>query len=206
MVAVNTVSENRGEEWSLKLDLKENDSAHVEKFREFMESTHPIKNYQSKGFSDTYCTISRFRFNCPYLGKLLWNHYGLKPNRESFNMGLIPKDLWRHFIRGLVDADGSIVISNINESNGKSYIRSSLNIGGSSDNLVCFAEYFKEKGLAPIIPIVRQRHGNRDGSYRTISYCGNQRCRLLLDFLYKDATIYLDRKYEKYLEVKKLGE
>ena len=179
--------------------------AHIEKFRHFMESTHPIKAYTYKSyFSDGESKVYRLRFNCPHLGKLLWNHYGLKPGRESFDMGLVPKELWRHFIRGLVDADGTIVISSISESNGRSYVRANLTVGGAYDNLSTIGEYFKELGLSPKVPIIRQRHKGRDGAYRTMSYCGNNRCELLLDFIYGNSTIYLDRKYEKYLEVKKL--
>lgn len=170
-----------------------------------MESTHPIKLYTYKGyFKESRTTVCRLRFNCPHLGKLFWNYYGLKPGRESFNMSLIPKELWRHFIRGLMDADGSIVISNINESNGRSYTRASFTIGGAYDNLLAIADYLKELGLSPKVPNIRQRHEGRDGAFRTISYCGNRRCETLLDFIYGNSTIYLDRKYEKYLEVKML--
>lgn len=197
------VRKNGSEEWSLKLDLKESDLSHIEKFRDFMESTHPIAKYKTKGYKGT--SIYRLRFNCSHLGSLLWSHYGLKPNRESFDLQLIPKELWRHFIRGLLDSDGTIVISNVNESRGYSYTRTNLSIGGSHANLVTIGEYFKELGLSSNLPIVRQRHKGRDGTYRTISYCGNNRCGSILDFLYKDSTVYLDRKYKKYLEVKSLN-
>lgn len=193
------------EEWSLKLDLKETDHNHVVKFKNFVESTHPIKFYPTKGFGGKTTNICRFRFNCVYLGKLLWQKYGLRPGRDSFDMNLIPKNLWRHFIRGLLDADGTIVISTVNESRGKSYIRASTTFGGGENNLIIFAEYFKELGIAPAVPAIRQRHKGRDGHFRTISYCGNVRVLKLLDFLYQDATIYLDRKYIKYLEVRQLN-
>ena len=35
-----------------------------------------------------------------------------------------------------------------------------------------------------------------------ILYRGNRRVLKLMDWIYKDATIYLDRKYQKYLNLK----
>ena len=36
---------------------------------------------------------------------------------------------------------------------------------------------------------------------RQVSWGGYNVCKRILEYLYKDATIYLDRKYAKYLEI-----
>lgn len=45
-----------------------------------------------------------------------------------------------------------------------------------------------------------QRHKNKDGSWKTLSYSGKVQGMKILNYLY-DSQIYLDRKYEKYLSI-----
>ena len=47
-----------------------------------------------------------------------------------------------------------------------------------------------------------QRHPDRCNNNYTMTYGGKQSINNILDFLYKDATVFLDRKYIKYLQFK----
>jgi len=45
------------------------------------------------------------------------------------------------------------------------------------------------------------RYPDRDNNNIQCCVCGNRIVRNILDWLYEDATIYMDRKYNKYLEL-----
>ena len=46
----------------------------------------------------------------------------------------------------------------------------------------------------------------KDDNNYTLNFCGNPQCIGILDFMYKDSNIYLDRKYQRYLEYKNIVE
>ena len=47
---------------------------------------------------------------------------------------------------------------------------------------------------------ISKRHKDREITSRSYSISGCKSCYLFLSWLYKDASIYLDRKYEKFLD------
>jgi intein-encoded DNA endonuclease-like protein len=121
--------------------------------------------------------------------KLIENGCGPK---KTFNITFpnLPENLIPHFLRGLFDGDGCIYFpydSNrvIIQLTGylpfmhevREYIQKH-NINGYSHNV-------KHKELVGEFIITKQQEVHK-----------------MLDYLYKDATIYLDRKYKKYLRAK----
>lgn len=48
---------------------------------------------------------------------------------------------------------------------------------------------------------LHQRHEGKDGTWRTLNFAGKQQCMKIINYLYKDSPIYLDRKYQKYLDL-----
>ena len=50
-------------------------------------------------------------------------------------------------------------------------------------------------------PNLQRRFPDRDNNNLTIKLCGNRVIQRVTDWMYKDATIYLNRKYEKYIEL-----
>lgn len=102
---------------------------------------------------------------------------------------LIPDELYYHLIRGYFDGDGSIW----EDKQGKNY---RFNMVGTLDVLTEFRKQmgWKENTL---------RYANK-GQYITyrMDYGGNGVCTRYLGQLYENATIYLTRKYEKYLSAK----
>jgi hypothetical protein len=120
---------------------------------------------------------------------------GCVPNKTfKLEFPKININLYSHFIRGYFDGDGSIVrykndfcislISTENFCNSvNSIILEQLNIVGKIN---------KDKEMLA--------RGNDITSI--LLYQGNRRVQKILDWLYKDATIYLERKYQRYLELK----
>ena len=50
------------------------------------------------------------------------------------------------------------------------------------------------------------RHEGKDGTWRSIAFSGIPQASKILNWLYGDSEIHLDRKYEKYLRLKFLRE
>lgn len=119
----------------------------------------------------------------------------------------IPDNLKRHFIRGYFDGDGTIFFSkwkrnvNWNESDRASvgfvsynktllesimlYLSKELNI---DSNKTIKSDNFEDK--------------DKNEKYWRLIYNGNKVSKLILDFLYNNSTIHMNRKYDEYLKIK----
>ena len=174
------------------------DRSHLEKFNKCLESNYPIREYTvgSSGYKigAKYC---RLIIASPDMygdlvrqGCVEHKTDVLKPPEH------IESHLIRHFIRGYVDGDGSITKAN-RKHYGYEY---GLNIVGTDDMLTFIANNFLENGATTKPLNLEKRKKEQSVSY--IRYGGNNNSEILLDYLYKDSKIYLDRKYERYLELK----
>jgi hypothetical protein len=111
----------------------------------------------------------------------------------------IPKELHSHFIRGYFDGDGMLVI----------YER----LMPRCINKALYAEFSILSTIEMLNEIGRQintigvnfkitkRHKDRDNNNYTLRIHGNQQIKKVCDFMYNGATIYLDRKHDKYLKL-----
>lgn len=107
----------------------------------------------------------------------------------------IPDHLVNHFIRGFFDGNGSIY----KHKNKKEF--TNFNIDLISSPMFCLEckEYLENKlGIH-----LSSFYVNKNKNMR-ISCGGNQQVKKLMDYLYKDATIYLYRKYDRYLDLCKM--
>jgi hypothetical protein len=106
----------------------------------------------------------------------------------------LDKSLYRHFIRGLIDGDGWIYLPKIEDN------RNSPNVG-----LICtrklndfLKEYFEEElGLKSYLIKAHKQDFEVMCEIRVKNY---HQCKIFLDWLYKDATIFLQRKHNLYLD------
>lgn len=101
----------------------------------------------------------------------------------------VPSYLLRHFIRGVIDGDGSIC---------KSKNSFSVNIT-STENFckpISFIWHTKFGGNVRVYT----RFPERNNSTRTISINTTTSIYGFLEWIYKDASFYLKRKYNRYLE------
>lgn len=100
------------------------------------------------------------------------------PTEEQVSSHLI-----RHFVRGYFDGDGSV-------SGGK---QKQFSFVGTMDFLLPLQQMLiKELNFSGTN--LEQRHKDRDNNIRSLRYCGVNQCITFRDWLYKDATIYLERK------------
>jgi intein-encoded DNA endonuclease-like protein len=180
-------------EFRMELSLQGSDTVHLQKFAKFLKSTKPdlVKVYHNykQGKYDR-CRVS-------IRSKHLWetlNNKGCVPNKslilEFPNNSIVPNYLIKHFIRGYIDGDGCLCTTNP--------YKIELNILGTLDFLT---GVLKNLPLNKDYPVYKVKNKNY---YTTNLWCST--AIKIIKFLYEDATIYLDRKYEKYLEVCRLEE
>ena len=105
----------------------------------------------------------------------------------------VPKHLIKHFIRGYFDGDGSIS----DQFNQGKYYKIGINFQGTKE----FLEGLKIELNKPNLKLL-QRHPERDVNNYSLHICGNVQICKIMDWLYEDATIYLKRKHDKYLQCK----
>ena len=100
----------------------------------------------------------------------------------------IPDDLIRHFIRGFFDGDGSL----IKYERTKNSIAYSINITSTYEMVKWIKQVFQ---IGQIFPEKRREQT----WYFTVD--GNQQVIKLYHYLYDEATIWMDRKYNRFQEL-----
>ncbi len=96
----------------------------------------------------------------------------------------IDEKLMKHFIRGLFDGDGCISIYNDNNLLAWSII-------SGKEMCLFLKKFFKDK-LNIHLSFCKQ------GNSYTVSTGNRKAVEAIMDWMYKDAIVFLDRKYEKY--------
>lgn len=185
----------------VQLLLAELDTNHIEKFRDFLKSNHPIKTRICKGGgicgsldknknpfkNSTLVVISRQI--CQDLAR-----FGVVPQKTAIAK-VYKLENNRHFWRGLIDGDGSVGF--YKQKSGNSWINTAtISLTGSKDiveQFLCFVNSIV-KTRVKIRPLVSSKVAY------TVKLTGQIACKIILT-LYKKPSIYLHRKYEKALEV-----
>jgi hypothetical protein len=202
------IRDNNRIEYNIKLSLKESDFKHLEKFNNSLEGEYKINFYKSNGFKGyeykNYKECRLFITNL-HMGGLLQDKYGIIPNRvDSFKCyNYVPYELKRHFIRGVLDADGSFLhYESFCKKKNCIENKYSLTFGADEFLLKEIEKHLSENNIVEFTDRkILTRHKGKDGSYRTLSFSGKTQNINILNFLYKDSSIYLDRKYDKYLDI-----
>jgi hypothetical protein len=201
------IRDNGREEYNLKLSLMEADYKHLEKFNNDIDGNYKVHYYShgKSSFKSNTGKESRLFIANKHLGKTLRNEYGIIPHRESCEkiIKCLPEHLVRHFIRGVIDADGSFCHYNITEGN---YIvnKYSIKICGTISMLRFIEEHLVGIGLIKDVNRkLSQRHAGdgHDKGCRSLSLSGKNNVVGVLNHIYRNASVYLDRKYEKYLKI-----
>lgn len=195
--------------YEFKLELAKIDINHLVKFKHFLNSNHDIKTYKYKTSfckNDEFTETARILLSNTEFGRMLDNKFGLIANRFDASKVIksIPNRLYRHFIRGILDADGSIVLSSVSESNGRKYKKVTVNFSTYGQLVEFINNTLASDGVANCKSKEYKRHEDRDGECVCLKFCGNINAVRILDWIYKDSSIYLDRKYQKYIEIKML--
>lgn len=175
----------------LEVRLSINDLSHLEKFRKFLGLTTEIRIGVSQGYGFCHLAVRN---------KHLWNtlnDLGCIPKKSLTlqfpKLTIFPdKNFILHFIRGYVDGDGCLSYY-LNYT--KKYYRTKLNMLGTKSFLTTLNSLFGNKGY-----LISVSNNTYELSFSDVP------SRKLARFLYENATVYLDRKYKKYLEFCRIEE
>ena len=163
--------------WRLQINLKGSDIEHLEKLQLAIKSNYKIAK-KIVGSSEVCQLKINSKIMCEYLIK-----QGIIERKSLVvRMPKIEHNLQRHFIRGYFDGDGSI--KNFKDKNNRH--RYNFNIVGGAEMLnsineamPCQLALYKVKRSTPIF---------------SLETTDKKKIMKIYNFLYKDATIYLERK------------
>lgn len=179
---------NHRDKGCIELRLHKQDMEILNKFKSCIEANNPIALYK-----ETYCNLSLYsKHLCEKLAE-----YGLDQAKTyTLQLPSLEKSLMRHFIRGYFDGDGCFSVIKRNDRknpNSKTY---QFNITGMEGPLSIIQQH-----LVDNVGVVKNSLKKRASTMAvTIHYSGRNVCKKILDYLYNNATIYLQRKYNKYKE------
>ena len=163
------------------------DLEHLYKIKKVLESEHKISEKLGGSNNSAYQIQIRNSVLANDLMKL-----GVSP-RKTYNLGPIkaPDKYFPDFVRGFFDGDGSVYVYKVN---GIQQIK----VGFVSARLSFLAEFNKQlcKNLEiPLKSIHRTIDQEREGMVRFSINFYIDDCEKLYKFMYKNASIFLDRKY-----------
>lgn len=163
------------------ITLKQGDKKHLHKFKFDISATYPIIDFKQDGY-----TSNSKKSRILICSKKMYNDlmlHGLQENKTFHEYyPNIPIHLQRHFIRGVFDGDGCIYWDNRDKCLG-------IHICGSKDLLLGIINYFERLGL--------KKNIQKNCSIFDI-HLSHKKALFVLNEMYRDSTVYLDRKYKIY--------
>ena len=186
---------NNPSKMTVSISLQEEDVQLLEKIRSELKSTKPLEylNYSNKhDFGYSYKNQYRLLFFSSHLCKSLSEIGMIKNKSLTLEFPEIDRSLYSHFIRGYFDGDGSFCHR--------------MSKHGLRD-LITFTstENFCKSLQKILISEIKIPGGNvydascHNGITKVLSLSGRLQTKSILDWMYHDADLYLERKYQKYI-------
>lgn len=178
----------------LKISLSSLDAGHLEKIKKILKSNNPIKTYRVKSSKlinkEASCVELQIVSNSIFNDLKKFNIVPNKTKIYSMPDWLLTHPLLNHFLRGYFDGDGSI--SHCGLGKGRSVKQLHFNILGTEKFINQYQDcLIKECALSKV-------KISPKSSIYSLSYSGNNNVKKIYNFLYKNATIFLDRKMNKF--------
>lgn len=163
----------------LTISIKRDDIEVLENMKRYMKSNHNIQ------------TLQKNQVRLAIANKKLLNdlmNLGIH-ERKSLDLEpmlkFIPNELKHHFIRGYFDGDGSIFWTKTGSKNKRRYVA----IRGTKNFLEEIQTYF---GASGTIQFNTGTHQLRIGANADVEH--------IFEIMYKDASLYLERKHNKFIK------
>lgn len=178
---------------TISMSLQEDDKDILERIRNEIGSEHELEfiDYSNKhDFGYTYKNQYRLLLFSAHMCRTL-EEKGMSPNKSlilEFPEWL-DESLYSHFIRGYFDGDGSIHFS-------EKYKNSILTITSTENFCLKIKEHIEN--FLEINTYIADA-SNHNGITKVFGISGSNQIKTFLNWLYKDADIYLERKYQKYI-------
>jgi len=172
-------SDHRNE---IVLSLKIDDKAHIEKFLSDIESNSKVYFVNRSGSDQAYASICSKRIKQSLI-KL-----GIHPNKSlTIIPPVLDNSIEKHFWRGCLDGDGCISFC-------KSQNGWNISFNGSYDMVLGFKRY-----TDGVVNSIRKPY--KRGNIYTITFSRYEEICKILNSLYYNSVVFLDRKYKLYEEV-----
>lgn len=181
---------------TISMSLEESDKEILEEIRQDMKNEHPLEfiDYSKKhDFGYRYKNQYRLLIFSAHMCDTL-RQIGVVQNKSlklEFSQH-IPVELVSHYIRGVFDGDGSIGVKNIQNYKGtiSVSITSTFNFCKTLQKIL-----FDELNIQARVT----EAGNHNGITAALYITKKADMKTFLDWIYQDATLYLKRKYEVYI-------
>ena len=172
---------NNTDRKTVTISLQEKDLELLEKLRVLIEHEKPLSHVKFSNWSDQY----RIVIHNKRISEKLSEHGCIKAKTYSLTYPpFLEKHLYRHFIRGYFDGDGYVGKRSASITSSKAFcqaLKIILNI---------------ELGINTYH---RKPHPHNSDLIESLEISGERKCRIFLNWIYKDSSIYLQRKYNKYI-------
>jgi len=173
--------------FTIGMMLQASDKPHMEKLKEFLKAPQVIREGQTTIKGKSYPHV-RIAIGSQKLHNKLQD-YGITHNKsydaKPPELLIYNRDFWR----GIIDGDGYIGILK------GARKRKRLQLCGTVDIVEGFKRFMQVNNIATNQVVVK-----RKGKALHNFQIGDTMAEKVAILLYKDATVYLDRKYNKYLE------
>jgi hypothetical protein len=188
--------------------LAEVDKGHLEKFNQFLggqlnitDCTPKKENRGLKG----QITFGGKMFRVKVADTQLYNRLKDLGFTSNKTYSITPHDLLKYsrdFWRGVVDGDGWVGLShskgaNNDKPDAKVYYYPKVGLSGNNSTIDEFLNFIKISGITCAS---NTKKAPRENELYSMDSTGKPAMQIM-NLLYKDATVYLDRKYQKYLEL-----
>lgn len=170
----------------LEFTLKKEDKTHVVKFKNFLDAENPIKTKKIKNKNGKEYLASTLKIYRKKIVKDLIS-LGCIENKSLIltfpDYSIVPKHLMRDFTRGYFDGDGCISLSSRRKGR-----ECSVAFVGTVEFL---------DGIRKEMDLPKKKY-QTEGNAFSLKYDGVDIPLNILNYMYRDAEVYLERKYNLY--------
>ena len=176
------------------LSISEKDRKHLEKFRSALKATNPIHEYitgesgYKPGLKYVKLLITSDKLYDGAVSQGIVEH-----KTDIITAPDIPECLYKHFIRGYFDGDGCLAETNTERRHGFA-----VKILGTEDLLDFIKDFILSNNISYKGKYYKRRANQ---TVSCLEFGGNRKVKKFLDLLYDDATVFLERKHERYLKL-----
>jgi intein/homing endonuclease len=181
----------------LKISLSSLDSEHLEKIKKILKSNNPIKIYKVK--SNKLINKEASSAELQIVSNVIFDDlkkFNIVPNKTkiySMPDWLLNHPLLNHFLRGYFDGDGCVSYCGLGKKRNIKQLH--FNILGTEKFINQYRGCLVRKCDVNEVKI------SPKSTIYSLSYSGNNNVKKIYNFLYKNATIFLNRKMIKFNQI-----
>jgi len=193
----------------LSIALSSKDRAQLEMIKELLKAENPISEHLVKNskrnskWNDTRKVEIKITSKQMVSDLKRFNIVPRKTHTYKFPDWMKTHPLRHHFIRGYFDGDGSFY-SNLKKDGIRSVEQIYFSLRGTDDFLAAVIEIFNKE--IDFSTVSSKKKPRLSSGIFTLEYGGNRLIEKIFSYMYKDATVYMQRKYDIGIEAKDLGD